>query len=236
MTAPRALLLAAQRANALLDAAYDGKMTGVVMKDAMSRNGVDALLVDEGLGDGDTLVLPGTGYGSGPHERWTDWWRNIVSQVPGREVRRVLDPAAIKLPQQGESGYRWASGFLKGAEQVIEWLGDRNPVRACGHSQGGAILQIVSWSRWRYHRAWRPMDAHAIAPARVVFEEIPQPPSSLHCWIAPDDHVPRVPFGYHHIGEVHELPRCGEPGWLVTPHKCQSYGHRFTQALAGCQG
>lgn len=234
MTAPtRALLLSGRCANSLLALAYARQLSPTVtVRDAMSRNGVDAILVDEGLGDGDTLLLPGTGYGDGPRESWTDWWRNAISIIPSTDVRRALDPHALKTPATGTSGVRWAKGFLNGACAVVGWLGDRQPVRAAGHSQGGAILEIVHWSRWEFRQ--HQIDSHAIAPARSCFDETAETPPGLNLWIPPDDQVPRVPYGARHVGLVHEMPRCTSPGWWADFHRPEAYDHRFAQMLAGC--
>ncbi len=233
MQPTRALLLSAQRANRLLALAYARQLSPTVtVRDAMSVDGVDAILVDEGLGDGDTLLLPGTGYGDGPRESWTDWWRNAISIIPSTDVRRALDPHALKTPATGTSGVRWAKGFLDGACAVVGWLGDRQPVRAAGHSQGGAILQIVHWSRFEFRG--HIMQSHAIAPARPCFDSMVMKHDDLNCWVAPDDQVPRVPYGARHVGLVHEMPRCTSPGWWADFHTPEAYDRRFAQMLAGC--
>lgn len=194
-----ALIPRAEQAARLLEAAYAHRLEGVI--DRFDRDGVQACLALGRTPSGAPetwLVVPGTGYAAtaGRTELATDWCRNLAAQIPAAR-------SIVRSPRLGASGeFWWARGFLEAADLIDAWLGRRCVDAACGHSQGGAAVGILAWSRPDI------AEAHAFGPARASFSPSAPTCPRLHCWTAPDDLVCSVPLGARHVGIVHELPVC----------------------------
>lgn len=189
------------------------------------RDGVQAFLarVDRKT----WLLIPGTGARlaqNGHSELVGDWWRNALS------LARVAVEFAVKPPVTGASGrYSWAWGFLEAANIVDDWLLTHwmgLPIDYCaGHSQGAAVAQILSWSRWWRGSPLSPGETHAIAAPRVTYSSDAPCCERVHCWIAPDDPVCRLPLGASHVGRVYTLPHW--PGSLGERHRLPGYRARL---------
>jgi hypothetical protein len=211
------LLQRAALGAALLERTYAWRLgEAAEVVDRLDRDGVQAFLARR---DGLTwLLVPGTGYveQDRPSEDLGDWLRNAAS-ILGRTVA---------WPRQGDSrSFAWGKGFLEGARAID----DRRVDVAVGHSQGGAEVQILAWSRW-----WRyPLDhpkriaeAHAFASARPCFSVGAPGIGLIHVWNAPDDPVPSLPWGAWHVGSIHPLPALGRGG-VAERHRMPAYVERL---------
>ena len=194
---------------------------GVVVEHSHIGAGIEAYLVRwEGKR---WLVIPGT-------DSWGDWIRNVSSVVPWPWAQQALASASLTgtdTPAQGRSGSIWAYGFLRGAQNVCEWLKDKPvPEMSVGHSMGAALLSITAWSR-------DVGEAHAIASPAVKYLS-PDPVKDLHVWLNSRDPVCYVPHFAHHVGTVHWLPDL--IGVTHESHRVAWYIDRFERALAAPAG
>lgn len=231
------LLPRVDRACELLAHTYDWHLSDhAEVMGHCDRDGVQAFLARV---DGKVwLLIPGTGARlerAGRSELIGDWWRNAASLI------RVAVNTGIKPPIMGASGrYLWAWGFLDAANIVDDWLFGNFPgqmIDVCaGHSQGAAVASILAWSRWWRGSAVAFPETHAVACPRVCFSDDAPCCEQVHCWIAPDDPVCRVPLGASHVGKVYTLPRWR--GSIANRHRLVSYRDRLAllhqePALAG---
>jgi hypothetical protein len=170
------------------------------------------------------LLIPGTGYGEG---RWKfhttkDWLRNLYAQIPGSRVVQN----AYSTPQTGASKvYKWGKGYLKAADQIDDWLNEKRYgpfAYSAGHSAGGAVLQILKWSRADLG------ECHAIGSARSCFSGQLTCPG-LHVWKASDDTVTSVPVKASHVGTIHDLPTLGKH--FGEEHRLWAYRRRYSMVL-----
>lgn len=228
----RALVGRAAEAIPPLCAAYDLALDpGRIVHRFSDRYCVDATLWRADNGEV-WLLLPGTGGGpaNGRLNLVWDWLRNAWSVVPSRKVVANL----VDVPKLGESRqFYWCRGFLLAAMKLDAWLNatllhtDIKISRSVGHSQGGAILEVLAWSRGDLG------ECHAIGPACSCFSGH-QPRDELHCWLAPDDPVGRVPIGASHVGTLHVLPRFMPVGFLrerIRAHGLLAYAERFRRIV-----
>mgnify|MGYP000426159452 CR=1 FL=1 len=218
----------------MLEDCYQGRLERHwKVDDRIDQDGVQAYLV-HGVDQRWWLVVPGTGYAESgkPSEFWPDWLRNAAS------VFGMAWSFGGAMPVTGQSGvFRWGRGFLQEANIIDTWLAGRRVDVAIGHSQGGAAVQILAWSRWwRWHgavgAAVEPVhEAHAFASARPCFSpSLPVPPR-LHVWAAVDDLVPKLPIGAFHAGITHKLPSLGI-GSLRERHAILGYRARLADEHA----
>lgn len=201
----------------LIAAGYEGRLHehGEIVAD-LHRCTVDAMLLRRrGVL---WLVIMGS---SG----WRDWQRNLAAQLPwgwGRRAALMIMAPRTQMPARNSTGQAWAAGFLMGARAIHEWLRIQPPPDiAIGHSKGAGELQILACKR-------KFDEAHAIAAPRVLFGNQLVASYGLHSWCAADDFVCKVPFGAHHVGDVHWLPELRRYG---EEHRIGWYRQRFVRVL-----
>lgn len=198
------------------------------VKAIFARGGLQAVVAR--VAGEDWLLVPGTGYGAAgcrPGIEWAaDWRRNARSCLPAPwAVAAAVN--AVAAPAQGKSRNWWCRGYLDSSRAIADWLdglervGVLGPLGlAVGHSAGGAIVQILTWSRASI------AEGHAIGSARAGFDGVP-PCDRLHVWAGQGDPVPWVPLGARHVGKVHAMPR----GSSRRRHLLTSYASRFEAML-----
>lgn len=183
------------------------------------------------------ITIPGTGHKAATSlgsEVLEDWSWNL----------RAIVPVAwhSMFPKEGASGvYKWAWGFLNRADVLFDEMQARGwfdePFYLEGHSQGGAVAEILAWTiceRARLGIEDIPLiEAHAIAPARSCFSRV-EPCPKLHCWLGYDDPVVWAPPFARHVGECHWFPRMS--GLLAYRHSAGGYIERIEQRRALVRG
>lgn len=226
MELDHALLDRAEYACRILDAASKYQLSEHGYLDFIDRDNAQAYLcLEDGLF---RIVILGTGHkreSSLGSESVDDWRYNIRALLP--VVWRGM------FPKLGESQrYRWPLGFLDRADVIWGEAKSKGwfdcPFHLYGHSQGGAVTEIIAWTI-EYRRTQGIEDiplaeAHAIAPARSCFSKLPA--SRLcHSWLGYDDPVCWVPPGARHVGIAHWLPRMS--GKLGERHSALGYLKRL---------
>lgn len=190
---------------ALLQQDYDG-----VLKDAktISTSSATASLVSLG-GDKCVLICQGT---SG----LLDWLGNLL-----------FLPAAFKdflekwiVTPQVSCGYaeglRWHGNWIREANEIWDWLGDRRVDLVIGHSRGAAVGAPIALTRG-------VTAVFFAAPRSLVCGDDyrPRQPVVNYCHI--HDAVSKVVPGWDHAGEVH---------WYNLPDRVFKEAHRMKHWIA----
>ena len=97
--------------------------------------------------------------------------------------------------KKGESGTKWHQGFLKHAQEIQTWLGNRRPTLIIGHSLGAASTQILSMTYKVSGIAFASPRTHTGSNSG---------PNSKYCLsiCRTDDPVCKVPSSFNHMGRV----------------------------------